>query len=310
MESKSYTARFKRFKNRNKKRLSKALYLELISRTYSVSWFRNIVKHFFKSRKPKKWLFIVGCFNSGTTILRELLATHPDVAGLPREGIRFTDVLKRPDDIGWTRNWTRCEDHIKLPDEVSPEMANDLIKDWSPVWKRSASVYMEKSIPNIVNMPWFDKNFDEVYFLGIMREPYCVCEGMKRRAKPKFPATKELGRDEYTYTDVAEQWVIANERLLENRTKVKNYWGITYEELAIDPIKYLKEICTFLGIEQPEIEEKGEEMIVNGRSFTIKNMNQNSINRLSEEDKKEIDQVVLSTQFDHPYKTRTINFNK
>ena len=35
---------------------------------------------------PEKWLFVVGCYNSGTTLIADALADHPQIAALPDEG--------------------------------------------------------------------------------------------------------------------------------------------------------------------------------------------------------------------------------
>ncbi len=49
----------------------------------------------------KKWVFIIGCYNSGTTLLNEILASHPKISGLPDEGVMLTDQLVKPEDFNW-----------------------------------------------------------------------------------------------------------------------------------------------------------------------------------------------------------------
>ena len=49
-----------------------------------------------KRLKNKNWIFITGCYNSGTTLLNQILSTHSRISGLPDEGVMLTDQLVRP----------------------------------------------------------------------------------------------------------------------------------------------------------------------------------------------------------------------
>src|SRR5688572_26729280 len=40
---------------------------------------------------PEKWVFVVGCYNSGTELLTELLGSQKAIAALPHEGQFLTD---------------------------------------------------------------------------------------------------------------------------------------------------------------------------------------------------------------------------
>lgn len=40
--------------------------------------------------KPQKWIFIVGCYNSGTTLLEKILSLHPMIGSLRDEGVMLT----------------------------------------------------------------------------------------------------------------------------------------------------------------------------------------------------------------------------
>ena len=43
------------------------------------SKFKDVIIPFLKEPKPEKWVFITGCYNSGTTLLHEILAMHAKV---------------------------------------------------------------------------------------------------------------------------------------------------------------------------------------------------------------------------------------
>ena len=69
---------------------------------------------FGKELQPQKWVFIVGCYNSGTTLLAEIFEKHPQLAVLPDEGVMLTDQLPRPEDYGWRRMWCECESQMQI----------------------------------------------------------------------------------------------------------------------------------------------------------------------------------------------------
>ena len=45
---------------------------------------------------PEKWAFLVGSTNSGSTLLKEVLASHPRIASMHRGGQHYTDVFFKP----------------------------------------------------------------------------------------------------------------------------------------------------------------------------------------------------------------------
>ncbi|MCE7995854.1 MAG: sulfotransferase [Roseivirga sp.] len=264
---------------------------ELFSSLYIRPFFRAGLSIFFKKKTPEKWIFLVGCYNSGTTILRDILGEHGEISCLPKEGVRYTNIFKRPDDIGWVRNWVYCKDYIRLPSETEDKAKSRIIKDWSPFWDSKKSFFLEKSISNIERMEWIDKNFDNVYFLGILRSGYAVSEGIKRKAKPKAPAIDEYGSSEYSYTTTAEQWVMANTNMLEYAEKVSNFKLLRYEQFAEKPVELLDEICTFLGLEN-SFEIAGNEVTIGQKKVKIQNMNHKSLARLNSSQRQEINAVA------------------
>lgn len=294
--------KYLRFKKKNKGRILKSLSREMIGKIYSNTFLRNIITVFYKTRKPKKWIFVVGCYNSGTTILRELLASHPQISCLPLEGVRFTKVFKRPEDLGWTRNWAKCESYVYLAPEKNIKEKEKLLKDWSPLWNKKCAVFLEKSISNVARMEWIDLNLDHVYFIGIIRNPYSVCEGIKRRAKPSGNAIQENGTDEYSFKDIAHQWTIANEKMIQSGEKVKNFKLISYEVLTKDPATTLSDLFSYIDIPAIQIAQEATSLYVEKNKFEIKDMNMLSLQRLTPENISEINRVITKANFKHNYK--------
>lgn len=253
------------------------------------------MRPFFGERRPEAWIFPVGCYNSGTTITQALIAAHPDVRSMPREGVRFTSVLPQPEDLGWTRMWIGCPEHMKMPPRKEPERAGRIMRDWAPWWGSGGRAFMDKSITNGTRMPWLDANFENAYFIGIVRNGYCAAEGIRRRARPKGRVAEKIGEC-YPLRMAGEQWVAANERMLADAEKVEKFELVLYEDLVRDPVGVLGHVWDFLGLQRPPTEEGAGSLKIDGSEFRLRNMNADSISRLSPEDLQEINPVIEGLQ--------------
>ena len=65
----------------------------------------RLLTPFGNELQPDRWIFIIGCNNSGTTLLKSILTKHPLIAGFTREGVYLTDRLPFPEQFGWPRMW-------------------------------------------------------------------------------------------------------------------------------------------------------------------------------------------------------------
>lgn len=265
--------------------------LELVGRAYASAFVRAVVRPVFETRVPNRWIFLVGCYNSGTTLTRELLALHPHVRSIPKEGVRYTSVLKRPEDLGWNRMWIRCEEYVSLPAVPDAESARRLRKDWSP-WVRSDRAFLEKSVANVTRMEWLDLNFDDAYFIGVIRNGYAAAEGIRRRATPTGNAAKILGGDSYPVEMAGQQWVRANERLLEAADRVGRFHMLRYEDLVRDPAASLSSAWRFLDLEPMDVRVTDGAVRLGGREFRISNRNDESWSRLSEIDRASLADII------------------
>jgi hypothetical protein len=245
------------------------------------------------AREPETWVFMGGCYNSGTTILREMIGAHPEVASLPREGVEMTDAFPDLEADGWVRMWVRNAEAADLSSRDPVALARRAKRDWSPWWRRGASVFIEKSIIHGAWMPTLDTGFQNARFIGVIRNGYCVCEGIRRRARPVDTARKTLRRDDYPIEEVGLQWNFANQVLMRDRTSVKNYQEVRYEEFAANPVQTIRAIFTFIGVDPDAVEtiEDGQVQI-GTRKFRIRNQNADSLGRLDAADKSALWSVI------------------
>ena len=78
---------------------------EVISRftsgAYAYPNIRKVVKPFFLTAKePDQWLFLLGCYNSGTTILRDVLGAHPELQHYHARGFVLPVSFHAPSSMG------------------------------------------------------------------------------------------------------------------------------------------------------------------------------------------------------------------
>ncbi len=279
---------------------------EIVTKAYRRPVVRSLIKPFSGNYQPRKWIFICGCYNSGTTLLHNIIASHSGIAYLPREGVRFTSLLPQPEDLGWTRMWLKCPQHMEISIQPDVSAYEQILADWGPMWSdKSLELFLEKSITNVTRMQWLDQCFPDAYFIGIWRNGYCVAEGIRRRAKPKEKTNYDS--DSYPISLTGQQWVDANQRLIKGASKVKNYVGLSYEDFIQNPVKLLQDIFDFMSIARPELTIKEDKLIINQKSFRLQNQNANSISRLNDTDLSNLNPVIETMMEKLNYKIITSN---
>lgn len=247
---------------------------------------------FGRDLRPDRWIFVLGCYKSGTTVLARILGSHPEINALPREGVFLTDSLPHPEQFGWTRMWARCLDDVGLdPGELPERKIRKIKKQWSLWLPRDASNVLEKSVVNSARIPFLDAHFSPAYFIAIVRNGYAVAEGIRRSASPgrwgnqQFPVA-------YPIELCAEQWKVSDEVISRDRSRVGRFVQIRYEELVEEPETVLRRITGFLGLPPMDAEVVDRTWALQGHDDPIRNMNPRSLARLSAADRRSIESVA------------------
>jgi hypothetical protein len=227
------------------------------------------------------WLFILGVNNSGTTILTNILETHPQIRTLPAEGQHLTAAFPRPNLLGVGRLWSSRMDIFRWREDFDPRPALQAKKDWARLYPKRKGILLEKSPPNTVRSLWLQRNFEPSRFLSIIRSPYAVCEGIRRRK-------------EYTIDQAALHWKTANQCLLDDLASIEHQLLIKYEDLADDPQRSFEEIQAFLGLDTPfELDElmRVQAHSYQGTTAGLQNLNAHSLQNLSRDDIDQINRI-------------------
>jgi hypothetical protein len=230
------------------------------------------------------WLFILGVNNSGTTLLEEILRSHPLIRTLPHEGQFLTRGIPNPETLHVSRAWSLRLDRFRWTETNKPMAALRAQYDWAAIYDARPGVLLEKSPPNTVRARWLQHHFRPCKFIAISRHPYAVCEGIRRRA----------GRSIET---AAFHWSIAHRILLLDLEFLEHPFRLKYEDLCTDPDTHLRALSDFLALPTPLDHDLSRTIQGNGIDGQVQGLhdfNARSVERLSREDLDTINRIAGS----------------
>jgi hypothetical protein len=229
---------------------------------------------------PQKWVFVVGCYNSGTELLTELLGSQKAIAALPHEGQFLTDQFMADYELGLPRMWAQREELFRLTEQDAGPDVVRLKKEWLMRLDRSRPIFLEKSPPNSARTRWLQHNFENAHFIAIVRNGYAVAEGIRRKAEPHHL------KNGWPLELCARTWNRTNEVLLEDGKHLKKLLWVRYEDLVTDPKHELGRLLNFLelgGSSSAEF-DPSREWEVHERREPLRDMNPENISRLTTEE--------------------------
>jgi hypothetical protein len=250
------------------------------------SWYvgggkRFYSRHFHELVRAHKWCFVVGCNNSGTSLLQKILEESNVVSTLPYEGQMYTRVLARARKKGFERVWSEYAHELAVDRENSLKVAPRLLHDWVKDLKTPLhQVIVEKTPANIMRMGWLERAFPRNYFIGLIRNGYAVAEGIRRKGG------KDIAR-------AARHWNFVNKKMKEESKNVRRFLLIRYEQLSERPQETAAQLASFLDLDTDSVKRAVGKTFqfktVDGSgNSNIQNFNSMSIARLSHDDIEEV----------------------
>lgn len=264
--------------------------MSLLGRLNAVDTVRNCVREariaFTRVPNPEKWVFLVGCYNSGTTLLAELLGRHPQISALPTEGHFLTDQFPKDYEVGLPRMWANNESLFRLTEhDVGPDVRR-IKKQWGFRFDLTKPVLLEKSPPNTPRTRWLQANFSPAYFVAIVRNGYAVSEGITRKANPKHLP------EGWPIEQSAWQWRRSNEVLEADSENLQRLIWLRYEDLTAHTLRELNRICDFLDIQRFQAFDISQSFAIHERDQAVRDLNGDSIARLSRTEIERINGVA------------------
>ena len=265
--------------------------------------FQRLIGSIGADSERSLWIFILGCYNSGTTLIYEMLRSNPGIASLPWEGSRLTHLFADPGPLGWPRMWQKCLPEIQAKESgLNEDAARKVKKQWKWASTGSQPIFVEKSITNAIRIPFLAQHFRPAFFIHIVRNGYAVSEGIRRKGVPSSKRNPEQ-MDRYPIDLCAQQWVKAN-NIIERELSGQNHVRIRYEDLCADTSNTLKKITDAC----PLISQEGiyldipDKLKVHGEFSGVINQNEAAIKRLDKSDIKLITTTARDTlkRYDYP----------
>ena len=78
----------------------------------------------------------------------------------------------------------------------------------------------------------------------------------------------------------AEQWVTANEAMLDGLSKVDKKMTLSFEDFVANPLEKTNEILRFIGVSEPARLMADGALGIGAETFTVRNTNTASLERL------------------------------
>jgi Sulfotransferase family len=230
---------------------------------------------------PEGWLFIAGCPNSGTTLLKTLLGSHPSIATMSVEGHAAQDQLVTADTLGMPRLYALRPDVFRMTEDSGSVIDVDRIKrQWGSRFNDlTRPILLDDSPPNATRTRWLQKHFQPASFLFLNRNGYAVAEGIRRRTGHAL----ELA---------TLQWSLSNRVMLDDEPYLERVHTIRYEDLAACPDETCREVLRFLGLDAERFTVSDAAWTVHRETGPIRDMNASSLARLTDEDRDTIERIA------------------
>ncbi len=198
----------------------------------------------FESRQPDDCVIVGGCGRSGTTLVRELLDRHPNLACGPETA--FLCDLINPDRVGVEWN---------LPAKTIRDMAAaapNVVEFAATFFRRHARSegkerWCDKTPRNVRNLPRILHAFPNGRFVHVVRDGRDVACSLRRHPKQTVRHGRVVPNDvDRPPAEGAARWVQDTSLGLAFKDHPRCF-ELRYERLVTEPEPTLRELCAFLG---------------------------------------------------------------
>jgi len=230
---------------------------------------RSVVRRFLGSRRPSEWCFVTGCYNAGTTVVKNIVALHPRIHTLPVEGDLLTSALSNNEEGGWARCMYGNRDRLERERRAGAALdAERMLQDWSP-WMLDGAPFLDKSISHAVRIRRLADAFPDARFVLVTRGPEAVVRGIRQRSRPSGSAREALRRDTYSDDLLHAQWNWLYRRALEELPPERGL-VVSYERAMSDPIGQAVRLYSFLGLEGASPSLQGDHLVLGNDSLKLR----------------------------------------
>lgn len=209
-------------------------------------------------------VFVVGSMRSGSTMLRLILDSHPNIAIGAETGFMGAVLAARA-----IPNWKHGPGWYQRLDWTEEEFNARLREFYAGMFRRYASAqgkrrWGEKTPFHTAHIPAMAQLFPDAVFVGIVRHPGAVAASLQKSFH-------------YTFADALSYWAATNLDLVRAGTDLdRRFVTCRYEDLLSDGEPVLRELTRWLGepwsphlLEHHVVQqEKGAPRVVDGSTIT------------------------------------------
>src|SRR5688500_911792 len=197
--------------------------------------------------------FVVGMNRSGTTLLRMMLDSHPELT-IPPETHFVPDVIRAMADSGagpesalaamqrhreWPAFGFRDEQVLARLRARVPLSAGTAVRSFYELYmeEQGKPRWGEKTPRYVTKMPMIQRAIPEARFIHVIRDGRDVALSVLDRT------VRDL-----TAADIARRWQKKITKAREDSPKLEHYTEIRYEDLILDTEPVLRRVCEFIEL--------------------------------------------------------------
>jgi len=252
---------------------------EVFIRLYAFSIFRSLVRVFISPKQPMRVDFVIGSYNSGTTIIKDAIAAHPSICSAPIEGDQLSGVISNNEcGIAPRAMMVNVCEVVKDRRDNSVD-TEKLISDLRP-WLVKGKIFLEKSISNTIRINKLRSAFPGSKYICVTRSVDGVVKGIKKRSKPAGVLRQILAQDAYPDSILLKQWRMFYSLVIKDYQDSDVHF-VSYEKFLESPVEELQKIFEFMGLDEIDLAYSDDLLSVGDKALRIKGREKsNGINYL------------------------------
>jgi len=239
---------------------------ELLAKLMRRSSIRRFMAMFFPEAKPEKFVFMTGCYNSGTTVVKDAICLHPAIDSPPIEGSAITTDLLDFDKGLFPRAMIHNAGALANGAEYRINSRRYRREIW-PWWKGGV-VFLDKSISNTPMMKNISAAFPGCYFINIIRDRQGTVDGIIKKSTPSMSVSDLIG-ESYSRSLLENQWAAMYEMVVDCDCAPGRFLNITFADFLAEPKEQVVKAWRFLGLEPCHIEYYENHLSVAGKTIHL-----------------------------------------
>ena len=209
---------------------------------------------------------IGGCGRSGSTLLRYMLGSHPNLVDSPETYLFLPKTITKdlPTRLGISEDKleTIFAQHASRALRIEAIIQEYLDNNRKLMW-------VDKTSRNVHSFQWIGDHFPNSNFIHITRDPLDCVASLKTHPKWAKDGSKQLTGVINPLDDCIDRWLLAQSDADAVREDPR-YIAVQYEDLISDPQKELERICKHLGVTfHPAMLEHNVRVSANGNGSQV-----------------------------------------